>query len=266
MGILEIEPYLDRSKKLIAKNDAHSLFYACLEMRYCFEIIAYKQLELYGDKIPGLLKIKWKPDQIIKALASFDQDSDQTAELSISITRIGDASALVPASPEARIAFESIDYLPLGETKRFQWREFRKIYNRLGSHLHFGKDLRHNTPSQSSLEEIVLKLEEVASSDLMFAKHDIATAECICGEILVLGPMERCGEAPIACPNTKCNRLWSADGRPNSITVVGQVLLACSCGAMVPFSPECIFRPVDCPNCKEVVTVSAIKTVSTSKP
>jgi len=266
MGIFEIDSYIERAKKLIAMNDEQSLFYACLEMRYCFEVIAYKQLQLYGDKIPGLLASKWQPDQIIRTLASFDQDSDQTAQLSISITRIPDTSELQPNAPEARSAFESIDYLPLGETKRFKWKEFRSIYNKLGSHLHLGKDLRHNEPSQSGLEDILLKLEEVASSKMMFAKHDIATAVCICGEILVLGPKERSGETSIACRNTKCNRLWAADGRPNSITVVGQVLLNCSCGAMVPFAPECVFRPVLCPNCKGTVTVSAIKTTTESRP
>lgn len=245
MDIHGLRPYLERAKSFIAKNEQHYLVYAALELRYCFEMIAYSQLELYRE-IPAEIAREWKPDQLIRALAEFDQDSDVPAELSISLSPVEETLAAAASNSD------NIEYLHLGKAERIEWRLFRRLYNSLGSYLHLSKDQQPNYPSLAKLGQIVDQLEAVANSTIKFAKTEASTVVCRCKTLLVIGPKQMSGERPIFCSNTKCNAILSAvkGSEDRQIYLVEQIQIACPCGAQVPFQRDAILSPTRCPNCK----------------
>lgn len=252
MDIYGIEPHLERAKSFLSKGEVRGFLYAALELRFCFEAIAYRHLALYGERIPSELVLSWKADQIIRTLAEFDPNSDQTAELALSI-----AAPDLPADAsqeDLRNAYQGLDYLDLGAARRIAWRVFRRHYNALGSFLHLDREEANVYPTREKLEKIISILEDAASSKIIYAMTDIHTAVCDCGSLLVLGPAEREGR-PFSCPNRVCNRIYVAqpDIPGSYIYKLETVLIQCPCGSQVPFHTERILKHTECPSCRSVV-------------
>lgn len=187
MALYNIAERLSTAKELISRGDDASFIYAALELRFCLESVAYQNLAAYGEDVSTELAREWRPDQIIKMLATFDPNSDQTASFSISVTPLPED--LDFASTDLKAAFKDKDFLPIGEAKRIPWGKFRSYYNSLGSFLHLRKDLTNARPKIERLRVLIGELEEVASSTLIAAGKDLATGKCIdCGHVLILGP------------------------------------------------------------------------------
>lgn len=265
MDIYSIEPHLDRARSFIEDAARHPMLYAALELRFCFEAIAYRHMDLYGDQLPSELVSKWKADQIIKTLAEFDPQSDQTSELSISVT-----SPKLPedASEEDRKSeYQGLKYLDLGASKRISWRVFRKHYNTLGSYLHLDREENNVYPTQEKLRNILSALEDANDSKIIYAVKDVHTAICQCEQVLVLGPAERGGK-PFSCPNKMCNRIYATqpDNAGSLIYPVETVLILCECGAQVPFHTERILKPAECPNCRSMVRARVAATGQVMSP
>lgn len=253
MALYKIGDHLLNAKELIAKGDETSLLYATLELRFCFESVAYRNLDAYGEDVSAELTREWRPDQIIKMLAAFDPNSDQTASFSISIRPLpGDFDL---KSGDLRELLCDKDFLTIGDAKRIPWKKFRSYYNALGSFLHLRKDQTTATPTVEKLQLLIDELEAVASSTLIAAAKDIATGRCECGQILILGPAEQAGDKAIVCSNTKCNASYRAyKGDPERrVEKIQTIDLRCECDAVVPFSPEKLLKPTICPNCRSSV-------------
>jgi len=253
MALYQIADHLEKAKTFLAQSDESSLLYAALELRFCLESVAYQNLAAYGEDVSAELAREWRPDQIIKMLATFDPNSDQTASFSISVTPLPED--LDFASSGLRGAFNDRNFLPIGEAKRIPWGKFRSYYNSLGSFLHLRKDLTNAKPKIEKLRGLIAELEEVASSTLIAAGKDLATGKCDCGQVLILGPAEQAGDKPVFCPNTKCNSSYlaikgDAERRVQKIQALG---LRCECDAVIPFSAEKLLKPAVCPACGSTV-------------
>lgn len=254
MALYKIADHLEKAKAFLTQGEESSLIYAALELRFCLESVAYQNLAAYGDDISAELAREWRPDQIIKMLAAFDPNSDQTASFSISVTPLPED--LDFASSDVRAAFNDSDFLPIGEAKRIPWSKFRSYYNSLGSFLHLRKDLTNARPKIEKLRALIAELEEVASSTLIAAGKDLATGKCIdCGHVLILGPAEQAGDKPVFCPNTKCNSSYLAiKGDPERrVQKVEALGLRCECEAIVPILPERLLKPAVCLACGSTV-------------
>lgn len=253
MALYNIDDRLARAKELIANGDEHALLYAALELRFCFESVAYQNLAAYGGDVSAELTREWRPDQIIRMLASLDPHSDQTASFSISVSPLPDD--LNFETSDLKELFGDQEFLPIGEAKRIPWSKFRTYYNALGSYLHLQKDQSTKPPRVDKLQRWIAELEEVASSTLIAAARNIATGKCSCGQVLILGPAEQAGDKAIFCPNSKCNISYIAikDDPEHRIEKIHAVGLRCKCTAMVPFAPDMLLKPTVCPHCKASV-------------
>lgn len=239
MSLHEITEYLDRAKDHIKSNDEHRTRYACLELRFCLELVAYRQLKQYGDVIPGTLAKAWKADQIIKTLASFDPTSDQSGELSFGIPK-ADGSR-----PD--------DWKSLGNTQAISWKQFRKYYNKLGSYLHAPKEQSTSAPKPQELENIIKELERVNSASIILALKIIRTATCPnCTESIYIGEDEFAEPGLVVCRNTQCNTLFNkiiSESGDKTLTPVNVISFKCKCGARVPIPLDSIWKQFNCPNC-----------------
>lgn len=239
MDLFGISPYLHRAKSLLATGDEQSIRYASLELRFCFELIAYRQLKQYGEKIPGQLASSWKADQIIKTLASFDPISDQAGGMEIGMPVEGDG---MPA-----------EWVSLGKTKAIPWRKFRKLYNKLGSYLHAPKD--DETKAALNVESfgaIISALDEVQDATLILAVHMTIHADCHCGQRVFVGESEFDNGELVTCGNSKCNEIYRKEVSEKGekvLTKVAGISASCDCGARIPIRKEDIWAPFRCPSC-----------------
>lgn len=255
MDLNGITPHLDRARCFLASEDPHQWIYAALELRFAFEAAAYRQVEAYGEDLPSTILRGWKPDQILKLLASFDDTSDQSAKWSISTQPLLDGNSEL-------LEFKSLTYVEIGEQKRIPWKDFRKSYQTLGSFLHLDKQQQHQLPSRTKLQDLVAQLFEMSKSTLSVARKAFSSSTCECGERLVLGKSEMSGEQVIHCPNRKCNRIYrvhpNEPGQP--LVQITQVVFACpSCNAQFPVEPNRLLEPAACPACHSRVRVVEVR-------
>lgn len=238
-----IAPYLSRAKILIDEDTQTSLRYAALELRFSFEHIAYRQLQQYGTVIPSGVIGTWKPDQIVRLLASFDPTSDNEGELSFAIPP-------KDGSPPA-------DWIALGKTKGIPWRRFRSYYQKLGSFLHApapqqaGHERKHL--SKDFFQDIIAALESVMTTSLILAIQNVVSAQCECGTTIHIGESEFSDGETISCPNTKCNLPFIkqiTDEGTKTLQRLKLISMKCqNCEARIPIYPEKIWAPIKCNHC-----------------
>ncbi|KAI2687466.1 hypothetical protein [Pseudomonas sp. TNT3] len=246
MDLYGVKQYLDRAKKLIGESDENCVRYACLELRFCFEIIAYRQLQQYGEKIPGSIVGKWKPDQIIKLLASFDPTSDQGGTLSISSEISPD---IVPK-----------EWTTVGESKAIPWKNFRKYYQTLGSYLHAPMNRKQAKPvNRSSLYAMISDIENIMSATVILALHLTIDATCDCGQMIFIGQKEFEDGELARCANKKCGRYWNKVTLPDGEQVLQSaktIIFKCSCDSFMHVPVEDIWKRFSCMNCRSTYRIN----------
>lgn len=190
-----IAPHIDRAKDLLNQDTETSLRYAALELRLSLEYIAYRQLQQYGDVFPSGVIGTWKPDQIVRLLASFDPISENEGELSFAIPP---SNGGMPTN-----------WMSLGNTKAIPWRKFRSYYQKLGSFLHAPAPKRAGPErkplSKDLFQDVVEAIENVMTASLIMAIQNVISAHCECGTIIHIGEAEFIEGETLSCPNTKCN-------------------------------------------------------------
>ncbi|UXL40553.1 hypothetical protein N7D90_10550 [Pseudomonas fragi] len=245
MDFYGITASIERAKALMASGEDHSLRYACLELRFCLETIAFRQLQQYGDTLPGDVIGKWQADQVIRRLASFDPQSDVEATLAFG----------VPKEDGSR-PDEWIDFC---KTKPISWRKFRKYHNKLGSFLHVpippkntSDQIEKKVLTADSLNEIVSSIEAVADSTAILAVKLVIQAQCPCGNTLFVGDSEFENDEIVVCSNTMCNSLFlkhTNEASEQVLLPLKTVVFTCECKAKVPVELGKIWSPIRCPNC-----------------
>lgn len=244
MDLYGITPYLERAKALMASGEDHSLRYACLELRFCLETVAFRQLQQYAETLPGDVIGKWQADQVMRRLASFDPHSEMEGTLAFSTQK-----------PDAERPEEWVD---IGQTRPISWRKFRTYHNKLGSFLHVpvpkNPDLKKvdKKLTADSLSEIVRSLESAAKATLILAMKHVIHGKCRCDNTLFVGAYEFENDDLVVCSNTKCNSLFSKitnDDGEKVLTPVDAVIFKCQCEAKIPVDVSRIWSPIRCPDC-----------------
>ncbi|EPM48635.1 hypothetical protein RX830_01450 [Pseudomonas syringae pv. actinidiae] len=244
MDIYRVLPYLGRAKELLKASDEHSKRYAALELRFALENVVYRQMLQYGDVLPGKVLSMWKPDQMLKALISFDPINENGGELAFAL-RNGDE---LPADS---------DFKDIGSTKAIPWKEFRKYYNKLGSYLHTPVNQEAAQKVKKIAEEdfakIINCLEEVAKATAVFAFKAVVFGTCQCENVLYVGQREFDNEDLVLCSNRRCNLLWSkwteSDGTQLLVKVETIIFECADCQAVIPVPPAQMWQPIRCSNC-----------------
>ena len=224
------------------------LIYAALELRFCMEAVAYRQLSTYNEQIRSQLSKEWNPSRIIRTLALFDELSDQTAEFSIAVDPPADLTERLGDEPNSWV--QGLEFLVIGNAYRIPWKQFGRVYSTLGSFLHLDKTANNLYPKLEKLEKVFAILDQVADSTLIAGLNNIAATECQCGSTLVIGPIHQRGESQINCANKACNAVYTANPNvPNVISPVPGQMLTCPCGANVPFERTRMLGVHICPSC-----------------
>ncbi|WP_157831755.1 hypothetical protein [Pseudomonas sp. 02C 26] len=239
MDLFNISNKLGRAKRLLNSDDESDFKYACLELRFCLETVAYRQLKQYDDIIPGTLANEWRADQIIRTLASFDPTSDQSGDISI--------------GEETDPDVEPKTWRSIGKVQAIKWSKFRKYYNKLGSYLHAPKEAVNSPPDKSSLDEIIRELERVTTSTAIVAYKNVRHADCPkCGTKVYAGEGEFENGQLVVCGNTKCGQLFNKminDQGNKVITPVDTIWFKCKCDAHIPVRLDAIWRSFSCGDC-----------------
>lgn len=238
MDLFGIKEYLDRAKALLASSEQHQVRYACLELRFCFEKVAYRQLAQYGNEIPSSVVREWRPDHVLKLLASFDPQSDQPGILSIGMQ----------SSPDE----EPTSWSTVGESKLIPWRKFRSHYNKLGSYLHQPVDGSSKDIKSSSLDKIIADLDSVMASSIILATKRTINAICDCGQEIFIGETEFEDDELIKCAGKNCGRYWSKkvlDSGEQVLQAAASIFYKCTCSAIIRVLPEDVWKRFTCNEC-----------------
>ncbi|WP_395589286.1 hypothetical protein [Pseudomonas sp. TR47] len=249
MELYGVKPLVDRAKELFQKDDECQLKYACLELRFCFELIAYRQLQQYGEKIPGSIVGQWKPDQIIRLLASFDPASEQGGILSVGLQNSPD---------EMPTAWATV-----GESKAIPWRTFRRHYQTLGSYLHAPMPKADGSApkpiNRDKLRVMIADIEDVMSATIILAMHKTINATCDCGQEIFIGESEYEDGELARCSNKKCGRYWHkatlADG-DRVLQAAKTIFFKCQCDALMSVPVEDVWKRFSCRNCMSTFRVN----------
>ncbi|HEL3831931.1 TPA: hypothetical protein UMX25_000942 [Stenotrophomonas maltophilia] len=246
---------LGRARGLLSVGDDHGRAYAALEIRFCMETIAYRQLDAYGPEIQSQLIKEWNPSRIVRMLALLDEFSDQSAQYSIAVNLPDGIEMPIDGNDQewAERARE-LGFIPLGDSNRIPWKKFKTAYNSLGSFVHLSRDGSRIYPTAEKLSEILDMLDKVSESTLIAAMNNVSTAKCGCGSLLVLGPRHQNGSELVYCTNNKCKAVFKADAeQQGAIRQIGQLLLTCPCGGKVPFKRESMLALERCDSCSSSV-------------
>jgi DNA replicative helicase MCM subunit Mcm2 (Cdc46/Mcm family) len=167
--VFEIEPHIQRARAHIDSGDTDRVFYACLELRYALERIAYQKLQLRLDKIRIEEIGAWQPRRAMDRLMEL-VDEHLTKDSTLSV------------APESEPGTPATDgFVTVGQTKGVSPRKIGKYWQKLGSFLHIQMPKKKGQISsnpdvaalRTHLEEVIEYVEEVTSTgfDAYFSQN-----------------------------------------------------------------------------------------------
>lgn len=193
---------LDKARELINSDDEKQLYYACLELRYALEKIAYHKLRLRLDKITIEEIAAWQPRRALDRLMELvDENLDQD-----SILRMGPEEEFGVAPPVDK-------FVTVGQTKGINPKEIGKHWQKLGSHLHISMpNSKHEQPEKPSsdnlktyLKEVVNYIEKLCSSNFDAHFSQNVTTKCSKCEQSIIRNAKLLNEGDIVqCQNNEC--------------------------------------------------------------
>lgn len=160
--IFRTEKHIERAKQHIASGDKARLAYACLELRYALERIAYQKLQLRLENITIEELAVWQAGRVIERLTeSVDDNIEKDYTLHMSKTPAYDTRSA-----------DDYEYVQIGAHKAVKAKQLSKYWHTLGSFLHVSmprqKGQHTVDPNDKinidQLNEIVNYIEEVSKS------------------------------------------------------------------------------------------------------
>lgn len=199
--VFRTEPHLERARAHLESGDADRLPYACLELRYALERIAYQKLQLRLGKISAREIAGWQPRRAIETLAELVDD------------RLGENVTMRIAREPKDGKPHDEDYVMLGESKGVSPREIGRHWHKLGSFLHVRvpkkkgdyPDPPDEAPLHAYLGEVIEYIEQLTSTgfDLHFSKN--VSFHCSkCGQSIVRNCELLEDGAVVQCQNPHC--------------------------------------------------------------
>lgn len=195
-------PHLQRAREHIDSADADRLVYACLELRYALERIAYQKLQLRLDKVTIEEIGAWQPRRAMDRLMEL-VDEHLTKD------------SILSMAPEKEYGKEATEgFVTVGQNKGVSPRELGKHWQKLGSHLHvqMPKKKGEHAPKPDEatlhkyLDEVIKYVEELTSTG--FDSHFSMTVRFQCGKCeqsIVRNSGLLKEEDVVQCQNPQCN-------------------------------------------------------------
>lgn len=148
--VFRIEPYIERVREHLESEAPHRLRYACLELRYALERIAYHKLRNRLDKVSPEEISAWQPNRVMKILMELvDEHIDRDYTLQI-------AEEIKPGVVSEK------GFSTLGKVKGISPRKFGGHWHKIGYYLHVQKPKeKGDMPVEPDAEELKPYLEEV---------------------------------------------------------------------------------------------------------
>lgn len=193
---------LEKAKTLIESNDPEQFYYACLELRYALEKIAYEKLRLRLDKITIDEIAAWQPRRALDRLMDLvDKHLDQ------------DSVLLMGKEHEYGVSPPADEFVSLGRTKGINPKEMGKNWQKLGSYLHIKmpKNKSHHPEKSSSeklksyLEDVIKYIDELSNTNIDAHFSPNVTFQCSrCEQTIVRNiNLLKDGDV-IQCQNNEC--------------------------------------------------------------
>lgn len=194
------EPYIERAREHLESKYPHRLRYACLELRYALERIAYHKLEFRLDKVSPEEITAWQPGRVMDILMEL---VDENLDVGYTLQIAEDSNA----ASEGRFShFRKI--------KGISPRQLGKHWHKIGSYLHMQKPKnKGEKPAEPDLktlkpylEEVIKYVEEITEtgSDAYFSSPITFACEK-CKEKIVRNQKLLKSENIVQCQNPNCN-------------------------------------------------------------
>jgi len=200
------DPNIQRANEHLASGDAPRLRYACLELRFALERIAYQKLQLRLGDISIEEIAAWQPKRVMDALMELvDPDLNQDAMLSV--------------AREGRDGKPAEAFQPVGTNKGVNPQDIGKYWQKLGFYLHMTmpkkKGEHPKEPDAKKLAafltEVIAYVEKTTSTGFDAHFSVKVTFECgACHQTIVRNArLLKEGEI-VQCQNTACVASYKA--------------------------------------------------------
>lgn len=211
------DPHIALATAHLKSGDDERLKYACLELRFALERIAYQKLQLRLDKITLEEVGAWQPKRIIESLMELvDASLDQGFEIRV-------ASNGDDGQPLEK------DFKSLGFTKGINPKNIGKHWQKLGSFLHVAmpkrKGQKPKSPDQQVLihylQEVISYIEAVTSTKFDAHFSNNVTFQCSSCEQNIVRNSDLLAENDVVqCQNPNCDEAFLAhiDGEEFYVT------------------------------------------------
>lgn len=219
------DPYISRAREHLESGEPHRLRYACLELRYALERVAYHKLQQRLDRVSLEEIAAWQPGRMMDILMELvDEHIDRDFTLSI-------AEEIEPGVASKK------GFSPLGKVKGISPRELGKYWHKIGSYLHVQmpkkKRERPIEPDASKLkpflEEVVRYIEEITETRFDAHLSQNAVFECgKCKQKIVRNQKLLKHGTVIQCQNPNCNASYITKIENDKISVdLNEIQLDC---------------------------------------
>lgn len=223
--VFRVEPYIERVREHLESEAPHQLRYACLELRYALERIAYHKLRNRLDKVSPEEISAWQPNRVMKILMELvDEHIDRDYTLRI-------AEEIEPGVVSEK------GFSTLGKVKGISPRELGGHWHKIGFYLHVQKPKeKGDMPTEPDAAELKTYLEEVVKyveeiTETQFDAHFSlsATFECgKCNQTIVRNRKLLKHRTVIQCQNPNCNASYIAKVENDEISVdLNKIRLDC---------------------------------------
>lgn len=196
------DPHIERARAHLASGDHHRLLYACLELRYALERIAYQKLQLRLEKVTIDEIAAWQPRRALERLMELvDAHLARGSTLRV-------ASDSEPGTPAKD------NFVTVGQTTGVSPREIGRHWQKLGSYLHIRMPRKKGQHPQefdepklrTFLEDVIEYVELIASTKFDAYFSYTATFSCEkCGHSIVRNSELLDEETIVECQNEQCN-------------------------------------------------------------
>jgi hypothetical protein len=240
---------LKRAKDLVAQQNDAILRYACLELRFCIEAIAYEKLQTYSSRLPAAVLETWQPPQALRALLEFEPLADQDFTLTFCVE---------DESGQPTGAWRS-----LGTHKTFRLSWLKKTYNALGNHLHVPTPLQaaqhgsRKTNVQKLVTETINTLDPIIETTVDCSIASVVEFPCTqCSSIVIRNRegLERDLRATCLNPNCRAEYQATKDGDNGAFqfTLNASSFACCACEHPIMLETRKLEIGLlfTCPNCK----------------
>lgn len=218
---------LERAGNLIESETPASLRYACLELRQCIESIAYDKMKMYKKFVPESEFNRWQPKQVFDFLEEIEPESTKDYHLTISEQNHDQT--------QNRIIFSD-------DHKTLKPKHIKKIYNKLGSHLHTPTiaqqaDYKEKQAKlRSDLQSYLSELRPIVDSKFDSNIGTVCSFECeSCNSIIYHREHNLEIGKQVQCPKSSCGMLYVCrEIEVEKVTFEPvQVEIKCQCGETI---------------------------------